>query len=207
MLRARRAEDKEQRRRSFLNAVKFLFDSGSFASVTMADVARQAGLAKGTVFLYFPTKEALFLELVEEESHNWLDEMDKAFAPPQEKLSPEDVAAIISDSLARRSALTRTLTLVQGVLEHNVAPERVLEFKLNLFRRMEHTGTLLERHVGREGSGVHLFLRIYALVIGLRTLTDRGPVAREAMQHEELSGYVLDFNTELRAILLALFRA
>jgi AcrR family transcriptional regulator len=36
------------------------FGTHGFAAARMEDVARRAGVAKGTVFLYFPTKEALF---------------------------------------------------------------------------------------------------------------------------------------------------
>ena len=36
------------------------FGTRGFAAARMEDVARRAGVAKGTVFLYFPTKEALF---------------------------------------------------------------------------------------------------------------------------------------------------
>lgn len=36
------------------------FGARGFAAARMEDVARRAGVAKGTVFLYFPTKEALF---------------------------------------------------------------------------------------------------------------------------------------------------
>ena len=68
--RARKEEDKEARRRQLLDAALELYRATSYDEVKMADVAERSKLAKGTVFLYFPTKEALFnslyLELLDE---------------------------------------------------------------------------------------------------------------------------------------------
>lgn len=206
MLRARREEDKEARRRVFLDAVRTLFARQSFDGVTMADVAKEAGLAKGTVFLYFPTKEALFLAVAEEEANGWLDEVDKALGA-QRKMSPEDIARMLADSLTRRPALTRMLTLVSRVLE-NLEPTRVQQFKLDMFLRLRKTGQLLERHLGwKANAGVRMLLRVYALIVGLRILAEPGPVAQAAMQHPELFPYLTDFNREMNTILLALLRA
>jgi TetR/AcrR family transcriptional regulator, regulator of autoinduction and epiphytic fitness len=43
-----------------VNAALARFLSDGFERTRMLDVARDAGLAKGTLYLYFPTKEALF---------------------------------------------------------------------------------------------------------------------------------------------------
>src|SRR5437773_9124619 len=43
-----------------------LFRSRGFAATKLADVARRAGVTKGTVYLYFDSKEALFKAVVRE---------------------------------------------------------------------------------------------------------------------------------------------
>lgn len=75
-LRARRDADKEARRRELLDAARALFEATSFAEVKMADVAARTGLAKGTVFLYFPTKEALFLALLDDLLAAWFAKLN-----------------------------------------------------------------------------------------------------------------------------------
>src|SRR6202007_457110 len=40
------------------------FSAGGFAAARLEDVAKRAGVAKGTIYLYFADKEALFQELV-----------------------------------------------------------------------------------------------------------------------------------------------
>ena len=63
MQRARKVEHKQARAKDILDAALALYRARGFAAFTMADLAAEVGLAKGTVFLYFPTKEALGLAL------------------------------------------------------------------------------------------------------------------------------------------------
>lgn len=60
----RRTMPVEERRSHILAAALDVFSRQGFAQARLDDVARQAGIAKGTVYLYFPTKEALFEELI-----------------------------------------------------------------------------------------------------------------------------------------------
>jgi AcrR family transcriptional regulator len=52
-------------RRAILEAAEREFSGRSFADAKMADIARQAGLAAGTLYNYFESKEAIFRSLVE----------------------------------------------------------------------------------------------------------------------------------------------
>jgi AcrR family transcriptional regulator len=52
------------RREAILSASFEEFSSRGFAAARLDDVARRAGVAKGTIYLYFADKEALFKELV-----------------------------------------------------------------------------------------------------------------------------------------------
>ncbi len=52
--------DKAQRRLDVLNAALDVFFEKGFAAARMDEIAKRAGVSKGTVYLYFPSKEALF---------------------------------------------------------------------------------------------------------------------------------------------------
>lgn len=52
------------RRNSILNAALDEFAARGFAAARLDDVARRAGIAKGTIYLYFADKESLFQELI-----------------------------------------------------------------------------------------------------------------------------------------------
>ncbi|OWV93827.1 transcriptional regulator [Rhizobium sp. R72] len=60
----RERRDPEQRRAEILAAAFACFAERGFAATRMEDVAARAGIAKGTVYLHFPDKERLFIELV-----------------------------------------------------------------------------------------------------------------------------------------------
>src|SRR5512139_312822 len=78
--RARKDEDKEARRQLILAEAQALYTATSYAEVKMADVAERSKLAKGTVFLYFPTKEALFLALLEDLLFAWFARLEVTLA-------------------------------------------------------------------------------------------------------------------------------
>lgn len=61
---APRAERQAQRRETILAAALDEFSARGFAATRLDDVARRAGVAKGTIYLYFRDKESLFQELV-----------------------------------------------------------------------------------------------------------------------------------------------
>ncbi len=61
----RRQRRKEDRPGEILEAALALFAEKGFAATRLDEVARRAGVSKGTVYLYFASKEELFKSLVE----------------------------------------------------------------------------------------------------------------------------------------------
>lgn len=55
----------EARPHELLEAALDLFAEKGFASTRLADVGRRAGVSPGTVCVYFPTKEALFMAVIQ----------------------------------------------------------------------------------------------------------------------------------------------
>lgn len=62
----KRERRKEARPGELLNAALDLFVEKGFAATRMEEVAARAGVSKGTVFLYFPSKDELFKAVVRE---------------------------------------------------------------------------------------------------------------------------------------------
>jgi AcrR family transcriptional regulator len=59
-----RAQKSTARREAILTAALDEFSARGFAAARLEDVARRAAVAKGTIYLHFASKEALFQELV-----------------------------------------------------------------------------------------------------------------------------------------------
>ncbi|MDH5483766.1 MAG: TetR/AcrR family transcriptional regulator [Gammaproteobacteria bacterium] len=57
---------KEARPEEILDAALELFTEKGFSAARMMDVARKAGISKGTLYLYFDSKEAIFHALIQQ---------------------------------------------------------------------------------------------------------------------------------------------
>ena len=69
----RRARRKQARPGELLEAALALFAEKGYAATRVDAVAARAGVSKGTLFLYFPSKEALFQAVVHEYATRHLD--------------------------------------------------------------------------------------------------------------------------------------
>jgi TetR/AcrR family transcriptional regulator len=59
----RRERDKQKRRASIVDAAEKLFFAKGFAATTIDEIAAAAELSKGTIYLYFKTKEEISIEI------------------------------------------------------------------------------------------------------------------------------------------------
>lgn len=62
--RKRRSQSKDERRAQLLEAGRSVFGSKGYHAATVDDITRAAGVAKGTFYLYFTEKRAIFYELI-----------------------------------------------------------------------------------------------------------------------------------------------
>jgi AcrR family transcriptional regulator len=59
----RKRREREQRRRQIMNAARKVFSVKGFMKTTMEDIAREAELSPGTLYLYFKNKDELYASL------------------------------------------------------------------------------------------------------------------------------------------------
>ncbi|NMO16010.1 TetR family transcriptional regulator [Pyxidicoccus fallax] len=206
--RARKDEDKEARRRFILDEALKLYESTSYGDVKMADVAERAALAKGTVFLYFPTKEALFLTLLEDLLFAWFAKLEGLLAQDAGEWTGPRMARTVAESLEGEESLTRLLTLLQTVLEQNVTVEQVRRFKERLLEAQLRLGATVEARLPflRPGEGPRFLVHLHVLVTGLRQMADVAPVTREVLALPHMAPLKVDFTAELTATLVILLR-
>ncbi|HEX2077430.1 MAG TPA: TetR family transcriptional regulator [Longimicrobium sp.] len=209
MRRARSEEDKQERRNAILmTAWRMYTREPSFAAFTMAALAREAGLAKGTLYLYFRTKEELFLALLENGFGAWFDSMDRRLDDAQGEWTPERAADVVLASIAGRETLARLLSILPGIVEHNVEFDAALRFKRQVMHRAEVTGHRLEARLPflRAGEGARFLVHLHALVIGVWQLAQPSPVIRRVMEAPELAPARVDFEEDLRLLVSALLK-
>jgi len=67
----RRQKEKEQRKSAILRSAQQLFFKRGFKAVTVESIAKQARLSKGTVYLYFNSKEEIYTHILLNDIENF----------------------------------------------------------------------------------------------------------------------------------------
>jgi AcrR family transcriptional regulator len=201
---ARNAEDKAERRAELLKAAATLFETVPYAKITMAEVAERAGLSKGTIYLYFESKEEVFLALLEDLLFAWHDALDRRLDTARGELSADDLLLIVSAvSFGQGPMLSRLIAIVSGVLEHNVSFDAAARYKRRLWTHMMRTGAKLEARwpYFRPGEGFQFLGHLALFIIGGRQLVDIAPVVVRVIDEFDLKGFRFDFDSELYALI------
>jgi TetR/AcrR family transcriptional regulator len=198
--------EKTERRAVILRAAEDLLHAAPGGGITVDDLARRAGLAKGTVYLYFRTREEVLLQVHWERLQGLFDALEQELGAPQPDIGYAAVRATLRYLRAHPEFLPLA-TNCRGMLEANTSTEAALEFKLALGARLVAIGARLEAlYPGMaKGDGTALLMSAYALMIGLWQLTDPPACLREAMQRPEMSMFRVDFEKQLASALLALW--
>jgi TetR/AcrR family transcriptional regulator len=89
--RARREREKEERRQSILQAARAVFFENGFHRATVDDVAERAEVSKGTVYLYFESKETILAFLLLEGLDELVETLAAAYAATQPLAATERV--------------------------------------------------------------------------------------------------------------------
>jgi AcrR family transcriptional regulator len=174
---ARRAyanEDKEARRQVILAAAAELF-AQSRELPSVAEVAAAAGLAKGTVYLYFRAKGAIFADILLEGWGEVVDQLGTAFQAAGASRA-EKVATFLAGFvryLNDNPMLLQLDAVVQGLMEHDLDPDELAAFKEAMHRRITIGGAVVDEALGlAPGRGAQLLVRTHALTRGLWTYFD-----------------------------------
>jgi AcrR family transcriptional regulator len=85
----RKEREKERRRQQIIVAAKRVFSEKGFNKATMEDIAHEAELSPGTLYLYFKNKEELYASLslrILQYLHIRVEHVNKEDLPPEQKM-------------------------------------------------------------------------------------------------------------------------
>jgi AcrR family transcriptional regulator len=104
------AETKAATRQRILEAARQLFATNGFETSTTRDLADAAGIATGTLFNYFATKEAILASLAAEAAAGVHGDFEN-WSPPGESLE-EDLFALVAAGLRKLKPLRKHLPVL-----------------------------------------------------------------------------------------------
>jgi AcrR family transcriptional regulator len=207
MRRALVPQAKNERRAAIVAAAHALLHRHPSADFPVEALARRAGLAKGTVYLYFRTREEVLLALHEQQSHALFDVVEQALASPG-----ADARSVLAAGMGYMRAHPEFYPLAgncRGMLDTNISTQAALEFKIGIGRRLAAIGSLIEKlYPGfAAGEGAALLMNSYALIIGLWQLADTPIALRSAMDRPDMAIFRMDYEHQLTAALLDLWES
>ena len=111
-----RAAKTAARRDAILEAALDEFSAKGFASARLDDVAKRAGIAKGTIYLYFADKESLFQELIRAKMVPVVGSLELALATelPLRTVVEQAVEIFVREVFGTRRKLVIRLMISEG---------------------------------------------------------------------------------------------
>jgi AcrR family transcriptional regulator len=201
--RARAKQNRRERRRKIIEAAAHLFSRQPYAAVTLDNVGRRIGVAKGIASVHFATKEELFLEVLRNALREWFDQIEADLGGEGEPLDRIGLASWLADDLAGRPELTRLLSLAHNVVEQNVEimpaqlfldelREGALSLAVTLERRCDAIGA---------GEGVPFLRRLAAIVVGLNQTANSSGLFAALLREEAFAPFRVEPRDELRFLI------
>ena len=121
-----RAERAAERRGAIIEAAMDEFIARGFAATRLDDVARRAGVAKGTIYLHFKDKESMFEELIRTAIVPMINRLWGT--PPQPGASVRDMVEGFAKTFIEEVATTRRGDLVRLIVAEGPRFPTVADF-------------------------------------------------------------------------------
>ena len=197
--RAMTEAQKEVRRADILQVALHRFTLMPYEQLSMADTAEEAGVAKGTLYLYFRSKEEMFLAIYTDQLSGWFDAMDAELGKSKGEASISAFVQFIGESLRARPQLLQLSAILHTVLEQNLDRATARSFRSWFKERIEKSGGLLERYLPflTVGQGARLLLKIDALIIGFQHMAQPSVVMREVLKEGDMAIFRVDMEQQL----------
>lgn len=194
----RSSPEKQERRREILDAAEQLLIKQVDSNINMAAVAIGAGVAKGTLYLYFPSKEELLLALHARHVEDFFDALDHCLEA-QTPVDSADILAVIKLKIVDHSTYLTLVNRCVDMMGRGIAVQASFTFKQRIATRIQHSGSLIEqRFVIRQPSdGVALLMHTHALVIGLWQMLRPLPAMQAIYQENRFTFFERDYFAEL----------
>jgi AcrR family transcriptional regulator len=169
--RARRPEQVEARRAAILDAAVALLRERPISEISLRELSTHVGLAKSNVLRYFDSREAIFLEVLDQLWTEWLDGLRVRLAepgPPDRDFRRErELAQVLAADLVARPLLCELIASMGGVLERNISLEFARGFKQRAMANTSRLAALVEGWLpGLTPAGAAHFAAMVGVIIG-----------------------------------------
>ncbi len=155
--------EREYRKDLILDAAIKLFSERPFAEIGMRDIAKEAGISPASIYRYFPSRDAILLEVlgqdIQEGEQKQLQRLEKGQA------SIEEIAMGIVDFFLDREATLQMLS--HFMLKDTIDPEIQERFESTKAYYLQHFDRIMVQ-AGAAPDNIRLFSHtFFASILGI----------------------------------------
>lgn len=174
----RKVRERRARKLAIQAAAVGIFADKGFSRATMEDVARQAEVSVGTIYLYYRSKEDLYVSLLFESMQRFTEAIEKIMAsglPPDRQL--ERVWTFFYDYHARYPQSYRVLVFLQQPgLTSGISPKTLQEINVRAARNFSLVSRIvaaaIDKGVYRAHEPREVVDLLWALFLGIVHLSE-----------------------------------
>jgi AcrR family transcriptional regulator len=181
--RARSSEQKALRRQALLEAAETYFLEVGYEAFSMAQLAKKTGVVKGTLYLYFKTKEELFLTLYEQSLIRWSQIFIGYLS---NSMSSKAYAQTLYNTALADGSFLPLLIRLEHIIEHNVEIPRLIKSKRVFIVQVEAVAVSTSASLKLSTAQAREVVKTMGVLLIGATRADQGP----SIDYEELPGDV-----------------
>ncbi|WP_028536562.1 TetR family transcriptional regulator [Paludibacterium yongneupense] len=193
-------QERQQRRQHLLATARTIYRE-TRTLPTVADIAARAGVAKGSVYSSFTTKEEIFVALLADSFATLLAGLAhdiEAWPVPAEPVV--ELPRALVRQVLQQPDLLPLAAMTHAVLEKNLPEEAMASFKHGLADGLRLLGVQLSGKVGVDAAiATTCLMRSWALTLGLWQALDCPAALLDVLQQPGLEVFRGDFALELEA--------
>ena len=123
---------KERRRSSIIDAAWALYKKNKGGLSTVSEIAKKAGLAKGTVYIYFTSKEEIYLAVFLEQIQLWVDSIVHNLAILPDDSARSDVTDALLTYVYANPLLLNLTSATYVLLDNKTREQQLFEAKVHM---------------------------------------------------------------------------
>ena len=195
--------DKLEKKTAIQKAALEFIEEHRYEDITMNALANKLNIAKGTLYLYFSTKESLFIDIYVQQVKNWCRYFKEGLELHKHEITKEKLTQIIVDAIRSQQNFPKLLSILHSTLEHNISLDQAISYKTEIKNEVQACAMMLKEYCpffSEEEAFAYLF-QLNAVIIGLWQMGHPPAVIRQAYEREELKALNINFYVELERVI------
>jgi AcrR family transcriptional regulator len=197
--RARQPAQIEQRRELILRAALEVYEKKGRENVRLLDIAEAAGVAKSNLYLYFESREHIYLQLLQREGDAWEGRVRNELERLNGSGTIAEISTIIAQSFHQSSRYCALMGVLTSVMRKKLSPAMTTNFRMVFHERRQRFAQAVAASL--PGAPIEKIavvpLSLFAYVSGIWPICGPPLNGGTAAETPELRLLELDFQTEM----------